>query len=130
MASKWSIENSANIKMLINMIQTAGGIDEDNNIFLPVEKTEHGLLKISKEKLQEYASSGMSISDLYNKLLKQSTTSIFYMNTNNGYTKFEDGTKIESVANRLVSFPSNMKHKGTSCTDEKTRVVINFNHFR
>jgi len=49
MASKWSIENSSNIKMLINMIQTAGGIDEDDNIFLPVEKTEHGLLKISKE---------------------------------------------------------------------------------
>ena len=72
MASKWSIENSANIKMLINMIQTAGGIDEDNNIFLPVEKTEHGLLKISKEKLQEYESSGMSVSDLHNKLLEQS----------------------------------------------------------
>jgi len=72
MASKWSIENSANIKMLINMIQTAGGIDEDNNIFLPVEKTEHGLLKISKKKLQEYESSGMSVSGLYNKLLKQS----------------------------------------------------------
>jgi len=49
MASKWSIENSANIKMLINMIQTAGGIDEDNNIFLPVEKTEHGLLKFQKK---------------------------------------------------------------------------------
>jgi len=58
--------------MLINMIQTAGGIDEDDNIFLPVEKTEHGLLKISKEKLQEYESSGMSVSDLYKKLLKQS----------------------------------------------------------
>ena len=72
MASKWSIENSANIKMLINMIQTAGGIDEEENIFIPVEKTEHSLLKISKEELQEYASSGMSISDLYNKLLKQS----------------------------------------------------------
>ena len=72
MVSKWSIENCANIKMLINMIQTAGGIDEDNNIFLPVEKTEHGLLKISKEKLQEYESSGMSVSGLYNKLLEQS----------------------------------------------------------
>ena len=72
MASKWSIENSANIKMLINMIQTAGGIDENNNIFLPAEKTEHGFLKISKEKLQEYESSGMSVSDLYKKLLKQS----------------------------------------------------------
>ena len=61
--------------------------------------------------------------------IKQLTTSIFYVNTNNGYTTFEDGTKVESVANRLVSFPSNMKHKGTSCTDEKIRVVINFNYF-
>ena len=52
------------------------------------------------------------------------------MNTNNGYTKFEDGTKIESVANRMVSFPTNTQHKGTSCTDQKTRVVINFNYFK
>ena len=62
--------------------------------------------------------------------LKQWTTSIFYMNTNNGYTEFEDGTKVESVANRLVKFPANLKHRGTSCTDEKTRVVINFNYFK
>ena len=61
--------------------------------------------------------------------LKQWTTSIFYVNTNNGYTEFEDGTKVESVANRLLSFPANMKHTGTSCTDKKTRVVINFNYF-
>jgi len=60
---------------------------------------------------------------------KQWTTSVFYINTNNGYTKFEDGTKVESVANRMVTFPSNMKHTGTSCTDEKTRIVINFNYF-
>ena len=62
--------------------------------------------------------------------LNQWTTSIFYINTNNGYTKFEDGTKVESVANRLVSFPANMKHAGTSCTDEKIRIVINFNYFK
>ena len=67
---------------------------------------------------------------VHEKILSQITTSIFYVNTNNGYTKFEDGTKIESVANRLVSFSSNMKHKGTSCTDEKIRVVINFNYFK
>jgi len=64
------------------------------------------------------------------RVLKQLTTSIFYVNTNNGYTKFKDGTKVESVANRLVSFPSDMKHKGTSCTDEKIRIVINFNYFK
>ena len=61
---------------------------------------------------------------------KQWTTSIFYVNTNNGYTEFEDGTKIESVENRMVTFPTNLKHRGTSCTDEKIRVVINFNYFK
>ena len=55
-------------------------------------------------------------------------TSILYMNTNNGYTEFEDGTKVESVANRFISFPIETKHRGTSCTDEKVRVVINFNY--
>ena len=62
--------------------------------------------------------------------LKQLTTSIFYVNTNNGYTKFEDGSIVESVANRMVTFQTNMKHTGTSCTDEQTRVVINFNYFK
>jgi hypothetical protein len=57
------------------------------------------------------------------------TTAIFYVNTNNGYTELEDGTKIESVANRFVSFPGNTLHTGTSCTDEKIRVVVNFNYF-
>ena len=61
--------------------------------------------------------------------VKQLTTSIFYVNTNNGYTTFEDGTKVESVANRMITFPANLKHTGTSCTDEKIRVVINFNYF-
>ena len=61
--------------------------------------------------------------------LKQWTTSIFYVNTNDGYTKFEDGTKVKSVANRMLNFPANVKHTGTSCTDEKIRVVINFNYF-
>ena len=61
--------------------------------------------------------------------LKQWITSIFYINTNNGYTKFEDGTIVESVANRMLSFPANMKHCGTSCTDERRRIVINFNYF-
>ena len=55
-------------------------------------------------------------------------TGILYMNTNDGYTEFEDGTVVESVANRFVIFPANMKHRGTSCTNEKIRVAINFNY--
>jgi hypothetical protein len=58
------------------------------------------------------------------------TTAILYINTNNGYTEFEDGTIVESVANRLVSFPANILHRGVSQTDEETRILINFNYLR
>lgn len=58
------------------------------------------------------------------------TTAIFYINTCNGYTLFKDGTKVESVANRLVAFDSGMEHTGTSCTDENIRVVINLNYYQ
>ena len=57
------------------------------------------------------------------------TTAIFYINTCNGYTLFKDGTKINSIANRFISFNSQLEHTGTSCTDENIRVVINFNYF-
>ena len=36
--------------------------------------------------------------------------SIFYINSNNGYTKFENGQKIESIENRLITFNNNLKH--------------------
>ena len=71
----------------------------------------------------------VDINPMEEERLKLWTTSIFYVNTNNGYTKFENGTKVESVANRMVTFPANMKHSGASCTDTRIRVIINFNYF-
>jgi len=56
------------------------------------------------------------------------TTAIFYLNNNNGWTEFEDGTKVESVENRFVSFPSEMMHSGVATTDTGMRCVINFNY--
>ena len=55
------------------------------------------------------------------------TTAILYINTNNGYTIFKEGTMVASKANRLVIFPCNYLHAGTSCTDQNIRVLINFN---
>jgi len=56
-------------------------------------------------------------------------TAVFYLNTNNGYTLFEDGTNIDSVANRILIFDANIPHTGTSCTDEQFRCVLNINYF-
>ena len=55
-------------------------------------------------------------------------TSIFYLNTCDGYTKFENGDKVQCVANRFVSFPQSLKHCGSTCTDQPFRSVINFNY--
>ena len=56
-------------------------------------------------------------------------TAVFYINTNNGSTLFKDGTEIESIANRLVIFKSNLEHTSVSCTDQKARYVINLNYY-
>tara|TARA_R100000995_G_scaffold80134_1_gene51692 strand:+ start:2460 stop:3002 length:543 start_codon:yes stop_codon:yes gene_type:complete len=55
-------------------------------------------------------------------------TGIFYLNTCNGYTRLENGVKIKSKKNRFVEFDCNTRHTGSSCTDQKRRVVINFNY--
>ena len=65
---------------------------------------------------------------LYHTDFKDCTTSIFYMNTNNGKTIFKNGKEVNSIANRMIIFNSNLEHAATSHTDEKMRVVINFNY--
>jgi hypothetical protein len=56
-------------------------------------------------------------------------TAIFYVNTNNGYTLFENGTRVESIANRCVIFDARLDHTGTTCTDQRVRSVINLNYY-
>ena len=56
-------------------------------------------------------------------------TGILYLNTCDGYTEFEDGKIVESVANRFIEFPSNVLHRGVSQTDTEWRTVMNFNYF-
>ena len=56
-------------------------------------------------------------------------TAVYYCNTNNGSTLFQNGKRIDSKANRIVIFDGHQKHCGVDCTDENVRVVINFNYF-
>jgi len=57
-------------------------------------------------------------------------TSIYYLNTNNGYTQFGDGTIVESMQNRLLTFQTDISpHCSTSCTDARMRLNININYY-
>ena len=55
-------------------------------------------------------------------------TCIFYINNCNGYTKFKNNQIITSEENKLIQFDSKLEHTGSSCTDEKRRIVLNINY--
>ena len=52
---------------------------------------------------------------------------VFSLNTCDGYTKFSDGSKVGSVANRIVFFDASKKHHSTTTSNAKLRYNINFN---
>ena len=53
---------------------------------------------------------------------------ILSVNTCNGGTILDDGTKIDSVANRLLMFDSSKPHASTTTTDQNVRVNLNMNY--
>ena len=55
-------------------------------------------------------------------------TAIFYINSNNGYTLFDDDSRVYSQENRLCLFNGHIAHAGASCTDQRRRVVLNINY--
>mgnify|MGYP002012765708 CR=1 FL=1 len=65
----------------------------------------------------------------YIELNKDVKTAILYINTNDGYTEFESGVRVSSVANRVCIFDSNLRHRGTTHTEgDQQRIVVNFNY--
>ena len=70
--------------------------------------------------------------DFFDRTLRnhdQTKTSILYLNTNNGGTKFRDsGQFVQSKKNRLVTFPTPTYHAGVWATDAKLRFVLNMTY--
>jgi hypothetical protein len=54
---------------------------------------------------------------------------ILYINTNDGFTRLKDGTKIKSIENRGLLFDPSIEHNSTTCTNQNGRININFNYF-
>ena len=54
---------------------------------------------------------------------------ILSLNTCDGYTKLKDGTKIDSVANRILLFDGINEHCSTTTTNVSARINININYF-
>ena len=70
------------------------------------------------------------LSDYHVDMSLNQQTAIYYINTNNGYTKFQqnDFDDVPSVANRLLTFSGGLKHCGASATDSNYRILLNINY--
>jgi hypothetical protein len=53
---------------------------------------------------------------------------LFSINTNNGYTLFENGDKFESKENTLLLFDGHLKHCSVAQIDSNLRINININY--
>ena len=82
-----------------------------------------------KANLRPRTSQGV-LSDFHTDMNLNQQTAIFYLNTNNGYTKFKEETldDVPSVANRLLTFFGHLQHCGCSATDCNNRIVLNINY--
>ena len=58
------------------------------------------------------------------------SAAILSLNTCDGYTKLKDGTKIDSVANRMLLFDPNEEHCSTTTTNVLARFNININYIQ
>jgi len=54
---------------------------------------------------------------------------LYYINTNNGFTRLKNGEKIDSIENRGLFFDAHIEHNSSTCTDKENRININFNYF-
>ena len=60
------------------------------------------------------------------KLYPHIKNCVYYVNTNNGGTQFENGEFVESVANRALFFKAQKTHAAITADDVYARIVINF----
>lgn len=127
-----SYKNDGNYQFTHQLVKDDGEESRANSLFknfydnLGVKKLIRSKINLlhKTKKIKEFA--------LHNDCgvdVEPYTTAIFYFNTNNGYTIFKDGTKIESVKNRLVQFDGYTPHSGSTHTsDEPFRIVLNINY--
>ena len=55
---------------------------------------------------------------------------VLSLNTCDGYTKLVDGTKIDSIANRVLLFDASKLHRSTTTTNVPARINININYIQ
>ena len=111
-----------------------GGISSDRYPLFDIVQQKLGVKRLDRIKLNLnpktvfHRKGGYHCDNNLRDTYQHTKTAVLYLNTNNGWTEFKKGGRVKSVANRIVIFDSNTEHTGVTCTNEKRRVIVNFNY--
>ncbi len=68
------------------------------------------------------------VSESHRDMNEPHKVALWSLNTNNGYTLFDNGDRVPSVENQMVYFDGSEKHSTVSQTDSKLRINVNINY--
>ena len=96
-------------------------------IVLPLIKPLN-VKNLIRAKLNFYTNQKHQIKHVYHTDSEEDhKVALYSLNTNNGYTEFENGPIVKSVANQLCVFDGKLKHRSVTQTDKDSRINININ---
>lgn len=104
---------------------------------LPIFNIIHAKINLTTRLSEEDNTLGLFHTDVPLEVLHPNygdvvKTAVYYLNSNNGGTEieFEDGTEfVDSVANRVVIFPSSTNHRAVRHTKgDYHRIIFNINY--
>ena len=109
---------------------TKGMVSNSTSIISPIMQKINPTAWIKIKANLRMKTDSVRVTTMHNDFnnLSESMTSVYYVNNNNGGTYFENGSRVQSRENRLVTFPTHLKHAGSSSSDTKERIVINLNY--
>jgi len=90
---------------------------------------EHRIVKIIRAKINLYPYQNEHMKSAYHiDQAEKHKVLLLSINTNNGYTEFENGNIFNAVENNAIIFDGNERHRSVSQTDYSAKININVNY--
>lgn len=128
----WSVkknENETTLFLELTHYENNKPLSEFYNLVVPIMKKIEVLGLVEVKSNMYFGNSYIQSFKKEKKYDFSVGTAIYYINTNDGYTLLEDGSKIESRENRILLFEESSFYYETNCTDNSCRTNITFNYF-
>ena len=90
---------------------------------------EHRIIRVIRSKINLYPYQNEHMKSAYHiDQAEKHKVLLLSINTNNGYTEFENGSVFNAVENNAIIFDGHERHRSVSQTDHSAKININVNY--